>query len=120
MGIKYERISVTVTGSAGSATGSGTSRPITGRVLEVHVDYTNQPATADVTIATAGSTHPVLPLLTVTNNGTDNWYLPRRAAVDPAGGALTAYDVMPVADAISVNVAQGDPGSVAVTILYEG
>ena len=126
MGIKYERISVAVAGSAGSATGSATSRPITGRVLEVHVAFTTQPATADTTIQTAGTTHPALPLLTLTNVNTSGWYLPRKPVHNDAGAAVTYNGTQAVAepaviaDAITVSVAQGDPGSVAVTIVYEG
>jgi hypothetical protein len=119
MSLKTERITVAVTGSAGSAGGTATSRPIMGLLLAVHIDYTSQPATADVTVASAGSVYPAMPLLTVTNNATDGWYLPRRAACDPAGGALTAYEVQPVADAVVVTVAQGDPGSVVATLVFE-
>jgi hypothetical protein len=126
MGIKYERISVTVAGSAGSAAGSATSRPITGEVLEVHVAFTTQPATVDTTIATAGSTHPAMPLLTLTNVNTSAWYLPRKALHNDVGAAVTyngtqaVVEPAVIADAVTVSVAQGDPGSVAVTIVYEG
>lgn len=120
MTTKYEQVTVAVAGADGSATGSGKTRPITGLLLAVHVDYTTQPATADVTIATAGSTHPALPLLTVSNNATDGWYFPRKAICTDAGAAQTMYEIAPVADAVTVSVAQGNAGTVAVTLVYEG
>lgn len=120
MATKYELVTVTVAGSAGSATGSATTRPVTGLLLGVYVDYVTQPATTDVTIATAGSTAPALTLLTLADKNTDGWFFPRRAIHDTAGAAQTQYDIAPVADAITVSVAQGDPGSVVVTLMYEG
>ena len=120
MATKYEQVTVTVAGANGSATGSGKTRPITGLLLAVHVDYTTQPATADVTIATAGSTAPALTLLTLTDKNTDGWFFPRQAIHNTAGAAQTQYDIAPVADAVTVSVAEGNAGAVTVTLVYEG
>jgi hypothetical protein len=111
-------ISVTVAGSAGSATGSTTSeRPLNGRVLAVHIDYTSQPATADVTII---STQPTQSILTISNANTDAWFYPRVEMDTLTGTAATGvYDAIPVAAYINVAVAGGDPGSVVVTLLVE-
>lgn len=112
------KISVTTTGSAGAATGSGSStRPVNGRLLAVYIDYTSQPATADVTIT---STDPTQTLLTRSNSGTDGWFYPRVLLQDTAAANLTAvYDAPPIDAYVSVSVAQGDAGSVDVTLLVE-
>jgi hypothetical protein len=121
MATKYEKVTVTVAGSAGTATGSAKTRPITGLLLAVYLDYVTQPATADVTIATAGSGYPAQTLLTLTNANTDGWFYPRLKVHDSAGVAATAAtDVVALADAVVISVAQGDAGSVAVTLVYEG
>ena len=118
MGVKYERVSVTVTGSAGSATGSASSRPLTGLLHAVHLAYTTQPATADVTIATAGTTTPAQTLLTRSDSATDGWFYPRKAMNSDVAGALTVYERAPMADAITVSVAQGNAGAVVATLVY--
>ena len=120
MTTKYEQVTVAVAGANGSATGSGKTRPITGLLLAVHVDYTTQPATADVTIATAGSTAPALTLLTLADKNADGWFFPRQAIHNTAGAAQTQNEIAPVADAVTVSVADGNAGAVAVTLVYEG
>lgn len=119
MAIKYERLEITVTGANGAATGTTKSRPIMGRLLGVHIDYTSQPITADVTVATAGAGVPALTLLAVANNATDGWYFPRVAIHTTAGAAQTIYDPAPVSDAIVASVAEGNAGSVVVTLVFE-
>lgn len=116
--IARHAISVTVAGSAGSATGSGTStQPINGRLLAVYIDYTSQPVTADVTIT---STVPTQTLLTRSNSGTDGWFYPRALLQDTAAANLTAvYDAMPICGYVNVAVAQGDAGSVDVILMVE-
>lgn len=116
--IRQEQIAVTVAGANGSATGSTTTTyPLNGRVLAVYVDYTSQPATADVTVS-AGS--PSQPILTVTNANTDAWFYPRVQIGTTAGAAISAqYDAAPVDGYVTVSVAQGNAGSVVVTILLE-
>jgi len=117
--IETYQISVTVAGTAGIAVGAGSStRPASGRIRAVYIDYTTQPATCDVTVATKGSSHPVQTILTRTNSGTDGWFYPRALMGDTAGANLTAiYDALPVDDQLTVTVAQGDAGSVLVYVL---
>lgn len=114
--IRSQEIEVTVAGSAGSATGSAKGQgPISGLLKAIYVDYTSQPATCDVTITSDGQA-----LLTLTNANTDGWFYPRTQIDDTAGSAISAqYDAIPVDDYINVAVAQGDAGSVTVTVLIE-
>lgn len=112
------QLTATTTGVAGSATGTATTaNPIFGRVWAVHVDYITQPATADVILKATG---PDQTILTLTNANTDGWFYPRRV-VDTTAGAAAAgvYDTFAVHGNINVAVAQGDAGSVVVTILVE-
>lgn len=117
--IRKETVTVTVAGSAGSATGSGkTARAISGRLLAVYLDYTSQPATTDVTVATQEA--PTLTALTVSNANTDAWFFPRQLMDGTTGVDLTGvYEALPIADHLVVSVAQGDPGSVAATIVWD-
>lgn len=117
--IRTYKITVTTTGSAGSATGTGqTTRPVNGCLIAVHLDYTSLPATTDVTIATA--TAPVQTLLTKTNANTDAWVYPRVLLQDTSGANLTAlYDELSIDDYVTVSVAQADAGSLVVTLLVE-
>ena len=112
------QVSVTVSGSAGSATGSGVSEiPLYGKLYAVYLDYTTQAATCDVTIS-AGS--PAQTLLTVSNANTDAWFYPRVQADTDAGAAITEwYDEPPVCGYVTVSVAQSDAGSVVATLLVE-
>lgn len=117
--IRKETVTVTVAGSAGSATGSAkTVRAVEGRVVAVHLDYTTQPATTDVTLATANA--PVLTVLTVGDANADGWFFPRQLMDGTNGADLTGvYEPLPVADNLTVSVAQGDPGTLAATILWD-
>lgn len=122
--IRTEKLTVTTSGSNGNATGSGQTGVISGRILAVHIDFTSEPNTTDVTIATAHA--PILTFLTITSSNTDAWYYPRAQVHGLTGTALTfdgtrtVNEPVPVDDHISVTVAEGDnAGTVAVTILYE-
>lgn len=119
MAVRTYRITATASGSAGSATGSGTSsEPIMGELLAVYLDYTGLPATTDVTLAHIG---PARTLLTVSNNATDGWYTPRAPAVDTANTAITnSFTELPLAGQVSVSIAQGDPaGTVQATLFVD-
>jgi hypothetical protein len=110
------QIPVTVTGSAGAATGTGVSTtPINGILTAVHIDYTSQPATADVTIA-AGS--PAQTVLAKADSGTDGWYYPQVQICGTDGAAISGQYIPPqLCGYVTVSVAQGDAGSVLVTLL---
>lgn len=103
--IAVSRIAITTTGSAGTATGSGSTIPINGFLLDVFIDYhASCPATADVTISDAvfGT------VLAVSNNATDGWYAPRKATCDPAAAATGLYDLIPLNGPLAISVAQAD------------
>jgi hypothetical protein len=116
---------ITTVGSNGSATGNDvTPIPIVGRILAVYIDYTSQPSTTDVTLATIEA--PVKTILTVTDTNSDGWFYPRTAVHSAAGAAVTydgtrpIYDSVPVADIVKATVAQGDSAkTVDITIEYE-
>ena len=113
-------------GEDGSAAGSVTSsRPIAGRILAVHADYSaGQAATTDLVIATTHA--PVVTILTLADNKTDGWYYPRVQVHGVTGTALTLdgtralVEPMPICDYVSATVAQGDGAeTVAVTLIVE-
>lgn len=122
MATQFRRVTVTTTGANGSAAGTATTlRPIEGLLLAIHIDYAaGDAATADVTIATTGTSYPAQTLLVRSDSKTDGWFYPRVAACDAAAAALTAYEVIPIADYVSVTVAQGNAGTVVATLMYEG
>lgn len=106
-------ISITTTGSAGSATGSGSTIPINGFLLDVYIDYhASCPATADVTIADSVFGNVLL----VSNSNTDAWYAPRKATCDPAAAATGLYDLIPLNGALSISVAQADALTACVVV----
>ncbi len=117
---------ITCVGEDGAAAGSVTSsRPIAGRLLAVHADYSaGQAATTDLVIATTHA--PVVTLLTLTDNKTDGWYYPRQQVCGATGTALTLdgtrimVEPVPICDYVSATVAQGDgTETVAVTLIVE-
>jgi hypothetical protein len=110
------RIPVTTTGANGSALGSTTVsiQPHSGVLHAVYLDYhADAPgATTDVTISQASG--PALALLTVSDNVTDGWYLPRRGTCGVTGTALsygdgyTVNEPQPVTGGLTVAVAQSN------------
>ena len=125
MTVHTQKISVTTVGANGSAAGSAKSeRPLRGELLAVYHDYTGEPNTTDVTIATVNA--PVKTLLVITDSATDGWYYPRYIPHGPTGSALTATAggdnvCHPIDDYVSVTVAQGDSAkTVDVWIVTRG
>lgn len=120
--LKAEQISVTTTGSAGSASGNTDSTAFTGTIEGLHINYhASTPATADITITDKLSGRTIY---TKANSATDVMILgPVGFGVDTGGTALTG-DVTPqkhpVAGGINVALAQGDAltGAVVVTVYY--
>lgn len=79
MTIRSQTISVDVSGSAGSATGSNKGQePINGRVVGFYVTYTSQPETCTVTITGDNS----LPISTISNQNQNRWYYPEASKTD--------------------------------------
>ena len=108
-------IDITTTGTAGSATGSGTTtRPVNGHLEAVKVDFTSQAATADTTIVDGMGQ----PILTLTNSNTDAWYYPHPDIHDPTGSVLNKHTCPFVTDSyITASIAQSNAGSAQITIL---
>lgn len=119
-GIATTYVKVTTAGSAGSATGTGTSQVIKGFLLDIYLNFhASAPATTDTTVALAT---PALGNITViSDSATDALYMPRKNAVDVAGAAITGvYDLYPVSGTISVALAGCDAltDAVVATIRY--
>lgn len=116
-----EQVTVTTTGSAGSASGNTDSGHIVGEVLGLAINYhASTPATADITIKTKTSS---VNLYAKEDTATDVFAVPVLFGVDAANAALT-NDVTPqhycIADKVNVALAQGDAltGAVVVTIFW--
>jgi hypothetical protein len=110
-------VAVTTTGSAGSATGSGTISFLKGGHIEyVYLDFhASSPATTDTTIAYA-ATPPGGNILVVTNSATDALFWPRAKPVDNANAAITnAFVHFPASGNVTVSLAQCDALTAAVT-----
>lgn len=100
-----EKLTITTTGSAGSATGTGTTREIRGALYAVKLVFNGSaPATTDTTITSIllGSTLDTL--LTVSNSSTSATYAPLIAAHDNTGTATGDYVYQPL-PGVTVNVA---------------
>lgn len=112
------KIKVTTTGSAGSASGTGTSnKPVRGVLGAVSIAYhASAPAgTTDVTIAESSGLARTL--LTRTNTATSATFYPAATQHDGTGTALTSYTpYILVGDYITVTVAQCDALTDAVVV----
>lgn len=120
MSIEQEVVTVTTTGSAGSASGSATSGVMSGFLLDVYLDFhASAPATTDTTIAYA---QPALGnVLVVSNSATDALIAPRVKPVDNANTAITnAFDRFPLNGTLTFSLAQCDAltGALVATIRY--
>jgi hypothetical protein len=118
--ICQEIVTVTTTGSAASATGSGTTQGLHGFLLDIFLDYhASAPATTDVTIA---YDEPDNGNITVySDSATDVLLMPRKNAVDVAGAAVSGvYDLYPLNGRVTVSVAGSDAltGCVVARIRY--
>lgn len=114
--IKTYKITVTTTGSAGSATGSGySSHAINGKLLGVKLDYSGSaPATTDVTITDDSIGHT---LLLVENSATDAMKHPRAKPVDNANAAISnAHAPFSINGKVKVAVAGCDALTTALTV----
>jgi hypothetical protein len=105
------KISVTTTGSAGSATGDGYSpSPICGEIVAIRVDWhASAPATSDITITfDTDDNHPVITNYAKTDSVTDAWVYPVVQSTDTGGTGVTWYQ-HPVGDGrLKVAIAQSD------------
>jgi len=113
--IIVETVKVTTAGGAGAATGSGTTIPVQGFLLDVFIDYHGDaPATTDVTIsqATFGN------IVVKSNNATDCWLAPRKQTCDQAAADSGSFDLIPVTGPLTVAVAGADALTDCVTVTF--
>ena len=106
--IVVERVAVTTTGSAGSATGSASSGVLNGLLLDIYLDFhASAPAgTTDTTVAYADRGGNVW---AIANSATDVLVAPRVKPVDNANAAITnAHDRFALSGKLTVSVAQSD------------
>jgi hypothetical protein len=108
-------MSITTTGSAGSATGETTSAEgFNGLLMAVYIP-TGAPATTDWTFSdpAAGVT-----LFTLTNINTAGWYAPMIPGVTVAAGvAITGAGVLiPLMGTMKIALAQSDAGTYIVRL----
>ncbi|NJD58679.1 MAG: hypothetical protein C3F13_18055 [Anaerolineales bacterium] len=100
--ISQETVTITTTGGDGAATGSGTTIPINGLLLDVFLNYhASAPATTDVTISDSVFGN----LLVKSNNATDIWLAPRKQTCDGAAVDTGLYDLIPVHGQLTIAVA---------------
>ena len=110
-------VAVTTTGSAGSATGTGTLTTPSGWIEWLRYDFhASAPATTDVTIAYA-DTPPGGTIHATTDTATDVTVFPRAGCVTAANAAITnSYTRWPAGEAFTVTVAQSDALTACVTV----
>lgn len=121
--LKKARLTVTTTGSAGSATGSGqTEDTIDGRIVRVDVDYhASAPATTDLTLAQA-SELIATNIVSLTDNNSDTQLFPTVQVTDNGGTGRTydttepVVDYYPAADELVATVSGCDALDPAVTL----
>jgi hypothetical protein len=115
MPIDTYTITVTTTGSAGSATGSGSANILGGALLDIHLNFhASAPATTDTTIAMANGN-----VLVVTSSSTDVLVAPRQKLVDNANAAITnSFDYFYLTGALTITLAECDAltGALVATI----
>lgn len=112
--IVTEKVTVTTTGSAGSATGEGYSAVMNGFLLDIYYDFhTSAPNTTDTTVSfdERGGNIDV-----IANSCTDALRAPRQALVDNAGAAISGlYGLFPLAGRVKIALAGCDALTGALT-----
>ncbi len=116
------------TGSAGTATATGYSPHLTGKVLAVHVAYVDSPPAGTTDFTLSDEADPAAENITArTNAATDYKDYPRRKVQDNAGADVTydgtneIYEPYVVYGRLKATIAQANAGdSVTVTVWVEG
>lgn len=119
-----QTLDVATTGSAGSATGSGTfEKRVRGKIKSIDINYNGSaPATTDVTISYTAKAGNTVNLVVASNSNTDAHLRPKQDTHDDAAAAISAnYDEWEFEEwtAINVAVAQADALDPCVTIGIE-
>lgn len=117
--VVVHKVSVTTTGSAGTATGSTNSPAMNGFLLDIYLDFhASAPGSTDTTIAYTDRGGNVL---VVTSSATDVLVAPRVKPVDNANSAITnAHDKFALSGILTVSLAQCNAltGAVVAYIRY--
>ena len=112
--MNVEVITVTTTGNAGVAAGTGTTDGfIRGHLHAIHLDYAGTlTTTTDITVSLASPAKTVMYKL---NSVTDAWYYPEAQATGGDGAAISgAYDRMPINGRLVVAVGSSTAAASAV------
>jgi len=120
MPIRTVKVTVTTTGSDGSATGAGYSRAaVNGEVLAVKVDWgATAPATSDIDVVVeSDDDRPEVTLVDKDDSATDAWFYPKVQNTDAGGSTISGeYMHLPAAGRIKVSVAQCNALDPAVAV----
>lgn len=120
MSIEIATASVTTTGGAGVAAGTGYSTAINGYLLDIYLNFhASAPATTDVAITQDGMAGN---LAVSTDSATDVLISPRAKVVDNANAAIAdSHDRFPINGRLKIVLAQCDAltDAVVATIRYE-
>jgi hypothetical protein len=111
---KYQT-TITTVGGAETSSGEATIQFLSpAEILKIFVDFTEEPATTDVTISDPDTGEVVL---LKANASTDAVYYPRLLSTKAAEGAAGTLEVPALCERLKVAVAQGNNGkTVAVTV----
>ena len=120
MGMHFTKLTVTTTGTAGSATGSAeTEEPIEGEVMRVDVDYNAScPGTDVLTLKskTTGNAVREQTIITESGSATDFTRFPTIQHQEPDGSTRTSYGPFPVCGTLTAEMSSSDALSPAATI----
>jgi hypothetical protein len=107
--ICIEKVSVTTTGSAGAATGSGNTAVMHGYLLDVYLDYHASAPGATTDVAITYSAPAFGTLVTNSDSVTDVLLTPRVQACDSTATAISGvYEMYPLNGRLTVTVSQSN------------
>ena len=114
-----EAVTVSATGAAGSATGSGSSTiAVRGHLMAIHLDFTASISTTTDTAITLAS--PSLAVLTITDSATDAWYYPVVTQTIYSGGTIADWDALPINGPLDIAVSDTTSGTVVIVTFWWG
>ncbi len=117
--IQQTTISLTASGTNGSATASGTTdRPLFGILKAIHADHGTGAATTDLTV-TVGS--PARTIMSKADSVTDAWFYPVVQNTGADGAAVSGvYSEIALHGYVTAALAQANDGQTcAVTIVWD-
>lgn len=117
--IRTAKVSVTTTGSAGAATGTGKSKPINGEVFALYIDWNaSAPGTSDIDVVIeSDDDRPEVVLYSKDNANADGWVYPVVQSTDTAGAAVAGqYQHLLAAGPVKVTIDQCDALDPAATV----